>query len=85
MSDGSRIVEVRIDSLSAEALEGVVDEFVTRDGTDYGEIEYSLEQKRRAVMAQLHRGEVALVFDLETRTCDLVLRRELRCTAAACR
>jgi hypothetical protein len=29
--------------LSPEALRGVVEEFVTRDGTDYGEFEVSLE------------------------------------------
>ena len=33
------------DQLSIEALKGVIEEFVTRDGTDYGEIEVSLEIK----------------------------------------
>jgi uncharacterized protein len=31
--------------LSAEALRGVVESFVLREGTDYGEREFSLEQK----------------------------------------
>ena len=37
--------KVPYDQLSPEALQGVIEEFVTRDGTDYGEIEVSLETK----------------------------------------
>lgn len=32
------------DQLSAEALRGLIEEFVTRDGTDYGEVEVPLER-----------------------------------------
>ena len=52
--------------LSPEALRGVVEEFVTRDGTDYGETWVPLEEKVAQVMGLLRRGEAVLLFDPET-------------------
>ena len=37
---------IPVDKLSAEALRGVIQEFISRDGTDYGEIEASVEKPR---------------------------------------
>ena len=54
--------------LSAEALRGVIESFVLREGTDYGEREYSLEQKVAQVQAQLERGQARILFDPETST-----------------
>ncbi len=36
--------------LSPEALHGVIEEFVTRDGTDYGEFEVPLDTKISQVL-----------------------------------
>ena len=52
--------------LSAEALHGVIESFVLREGTDYGEREFSLEQKVAQVRAQLERGRARIVFDPES-------------------
>jgi len=71
-------VEVPHASVSQEALEGLVEEFITREGTDYGHVEHSLEQKRASVMRQLERGEVAIVFDIEAESTTLVTRDDLR-------
>jgi len=49
--------------LSDDALRGVIESFVLREGTDYGERDYSLEQKVAHVMRQLERGEAQIVFD----------------------
>ena len=54
--------------LTFEALRGVVEDFVTRDGTDYGESEIPLETKVQQVMNQLHSGNAIIVFDLKTET-----------------
>lgn len=51
------------ESLSAEALQGVLEEFISRDGTDYGESELSLEAKVNRLRPQVMRGEVLIVFD----------------------
>ena len=59
--------------LSAEALRGVIESFVLREGTDYGEREHSLEQKVGQVRAQLERGQARILFDPESNTVTLVL------------
>lgn len=58
-------------ALSAEALQGVIEEFVTREGTDYGADPIPLERKVADVTAQLERGELMLLFDPVTETVDL--------------
>lgn len=58
--------------LSPEALRGVIEEFVTRDGTDYGESEIPLETKIQQVLNQLHTGKVAITFDKRTETCNIL-------------
>lgn len=65
-------VEVPYTALSADALRGLVEEFVTRDGTDYGVRERSVEDKVRDVMRQLERGEVKIMFDPASRSANLV-------------
>lgn len=64
-------------SLSTDALDGLVEEFITREGTDYGLEEHSLDSKRRSVLRQIERGEVLIVFDLEAESTTLVHRDEL--------
>jgi uncharacterized protein YheU (UPF0270 family) len=46
----------------------VIESFVLREGTDYGEREFSLEQKVAQVRAQLERGQARILFDPETDT-----------------
>ena len=46
----------------------MIESFVLREGTDYGEREYSLEQKVAQVQAQLERGQARILFDPETNT-----------------
>ena len=62
------MMEVDYKELSKEALEGVLDDFVLREGTDYGEQEYTREQKRAQVLEQLKQGKVKLVWDAESET-----------------
>jgi uncharacterized protein YheU (UPF0270 family) len=66
------LVVVPIDRLSREALDGLIEEFVTRDGTDYGEQEDTLEERKNSVSRQLDRGEIVIVFDSESETANIV-------------
>ncbi len=68
------LVVVPIDRLSREALDGLIEEFVTRDGTDYGEQEETLQNKKNAVIRQLERGEIVIVFDSESETANIVAK-----------
>ena len=65
-------VEIPHRDLSEAALRGVVESFVLREGTDYGQRDYSLEEKIAAVMRQLDHGEATIVFDPETETVSIV-------------
>jgi uncharacterized protein YheU (UPF0270 family) len=49
----------------------VIESFVLREGTDYGEREYSLEQKVAQVRAQLELGQARILFDPESNTVTL--------------
>jgi uncharacterized protein YheU (UPF0270 family) len=49
--------------LSEDALRGVVESFVLREGTDYGDREASHEDKVADVLRQLERGEARILFD----------------------
>lgn len=61
--------------LSETALRGVLESFVLREGTDYGEREVSLEQKVAQVLRQLERGEAQIVFDTVLESIDIVVTR----------
>lgn len=69
MTDG---VVVPHDQLSEAALSGLIDDFVLREGTDYGHRDIPLEEKRAVVRRQLERGEIRILFDPETETCTIV-------------
>jgi len=49
--------------LSTDALQGVIDNFILREGTDYGDRTFSHEQKVVQVLRQLERGEARILFD----------------------
>jgi len=72
-----RGTEISTDQISPEALRGLIEEFVTRDGTDYGAVERNVEEKIVQVSAQLASGEARLVFDPTTETTNIVMARDL--------
>jgi uncharacterized protein YheU (UPF0270 family) len=49
--------------LSADALRGVIENFVLREGTDYGDRQVPHEQKVAQVLQQLERGDARIMFD----------------------
>jgi len=67
------IQRIPVDKLSPEALQGVIEEFISRQGTDYGQIEASRETKLRQVKEKLERGAAVLIFDDETETTNIFL------------
>ena len=71
-------VQIPVDALSRQALDGLIEEFVTRDGTDYGTEERSLDDKKDAVRRQLDCGEIVIVFDPETETSNIISKDDLR-------
>jgi uncharacterized protein YheU (UPF0270 family) len=68
-------VEVPYAELAPDVLRRLIEEFVTRDGTDYGRVERTLAEKVAAVLRQLAAGEVAILVDPEQETIDIVARQ----------
>jgi len=62
---------IPVNKLSAEALDGVIEEFISRDGTDYGEIEASAEKKFSQVKQKLEKGLAVLIYDDEMETTNI--------------
>jgi uncharacterized protein YheU (UPF0270 family) len=70
-------VEVPVAMLSADALRGVVESFVLREGTDYGAREFTHEEKVAQVLAAIQRDEARLFFDPATESVTLRLKDQL--------
>lgn len=68
-------VVVPLDSLSEAALSALIESFVNREGTDYGDRERSLEAKVADVRRQLERGEARIEFDPQTESVNIVAVR----------
>lgn len=71
-----RVIRIDAHLLSDAALLGVIDDFILREGTDYGEHEQTLESKRARVRAQLAAGSAEIWFDPQTETVTLRGRDE---------
>ena len=65
-------VEIPMEALTADTLRGLIEAFVLREGTDYGEREAALDTKVEHVMRQLKQREAKIVFDPEDETCSIV-------------
>ncbi|MEC8444413.1 MAG: YheU family protein [Pseudomonadota bacterium] len=71
------VIRVPYDRLTPSALEGIIEEFVSREGTDYGDYDYSFDDKKDQVRAQIRRGQVVILFDPVAETCQLALADQL--------
>jgi uncharacterized protein YheU (UPF0270 family) len=76
-------IEVPAEALSPEALRGVIEDFILREGTDYGRQETEHATKVERVRAQLQAGEVKIIYDPNSESVTLVTRAEWRRRLAA--
>ncbi len=66
------MIQVPRGALSPEAVRGMIEEFVTRAGTDHGARERSIAEKIADLQRQLECGEAVIVFDTATATINIV-------------
>jgi uncharacterized protein len=71
-------VEVPYGELSADLLNALIESFVLREGTDYGEKELSLEDKVARVITQLKKGDAKILFDPESESVTIAVRQNSR-------
>jgi uncharacterized protein YheU (UPF0270 family) len=60
--------------LEPDTLRAVIESFVLREGTDYGLVELTLDDKVARVMRQLTRGDARILFDPESESITLIVK-----------
>ena len=67
---------VPFEAISHDLLRPLIESFITREGTDYGALERSLEEKVASVILQLKRKEVYIVFDGDLESVTIITAQE---------
>lgn len=67
---------IPFEKLAPEALAGLIEDFVTRDGTDHGDLT-PLHTRIDRVRSALEKKQAVIVFDVQTQQCQLCLRHEV--------
>jgi uncharacterized protein YheU (UPF0270 family) len=70
----AQFVEVPIQRLSADVLAALLEEFASRDGTDYGHYDLTLAGKVANLRTQLQEGKLCLLYDADSEQWDLLPR-----------
>ena len=70
-------VIIPIEAIKEDSLVALLQEFVLREGTDYGAHELSLEQKTQKLRKQLENKEASIVFDQKSESVTILLNSDL--------
>jgi uncharacterized protein YheU (UPF0270 family) len=70
-------MEIPHTALEPDTLRNLVEEFVTREGTDYGDYTGSLADKVRQVLRQIESGRAVILYDADSASCHIELRDRL--------
>ena len=65
-------VEVPYLDINPETLRNMIEEFVTRDGADWGDAGGSMEAKIKQVLRQFEAGKIKVVYDLTSQSANIV-------------
>ena len=63
--------------LAPDTLQALIEEFITREGTDYGEEDVPLEIKVEQVRRQLERKAIYIVYSELHETCNFMTKEAL--------
>ena len=74
----SQTILVPHTELEPEILRKVIESFITREGTDYGDIEFSMSDKVAHIMQQLEKKEVWIVFDSESESITIITAQDAK-------
>ena len=70
----AQFVEVPLERLDEQVLKALLEEFSSRDGTDYGARETTLEERVAQLSHSLKMSELAILYDADSEQWDLVDR-----------
>ena len=70
-------MRIPYNQLDPDTLQNLLEEYATRDGTDYGEREVSLVDKVASLRRQLQSGQVVIWFEPGEESVNLMLAEDL--------
>mgnify|MGYP002640047020 CR=1 FL=1 len=73
----ANFVQVPVERLQVEVYTSLLEEYASRDGTDYGARELSLSEKVDNLRQMVSNGDIALVYDADCEEWDLLSAQEL--------
>ena len=72
------MIEIPFQRLGDDILQAIIEEFILREGTDYGAREAEFASKVAQVHKQLASGEILITFDPKTENCTLLTRHQFQ-------
>ncbi|WP_448569417.1 YheU family protein [Thalassotalea ganghwensis] len=63
-------------SLASTTLENIIESYILREGTDYGELECSLDDKKAQLRHQIKQGEIVIVYSELHETINLLPKQQ---------
>lgn len=66
-------IDVPYEQLNAETLQRMIEEFVTRDGSNWDGASGDLDTKVAQVICQLKQKKIKVVFDLQSQSANLIV------------
>jgi len=66
-------MDIPYQAINTQTLRSMIEEFVTRDGTDYGEQELTLDTKVEQVIGFLKVGKAVVQYDESLEICEIVM------------
>jgi uncharacterized protein YheU (UPF0270 family) len=76
LPSGRTALLIPYDQLEPETLNRLIEDFVTRDGTDNGD-ETPLQTRVLRVRQALAKGQAFILFDLDSQQCQLLARHDI--------
>ncbi len=70
------MIVVPPDRIANDLLDALLESYISREGTDYGETELSLDDKLRVLKPQIKRGEVLIIYDESSESFNLLSRED---------
>ena len=71
------MIEIPPNKLADEILVSIIEEFINREGTDYGKQEVKLDVQIKRARSKIMRGDVLIMFDPKTESCNLITKEEI--------
>jgi len=66
--------------LDEMTLNNLIEQYILREGTDYGEIECSLQQKTQQILGQIKNKQIFIMYSELNESVTLISRQEFEMT-----